>query len=79
LRSQALTYYLEVLFDESSPGEDRQSEMFSIQKAGLLAGQLAEKLNLRSRAVTIYRKLQDLLPVLRPSLEEKISKVQGHP
>jgi hypothetical protein len=53
--------------------------MFSIQKAGLLAGQLAEKLNLRSRAVTIYRKLQDLLPVLRPSLEEKISKVQGHP
>ena len=77
LRSQALTYYLEVLFDQSDPGEDRQSEIFSIQKAGLLAGQLAEKLDMRSQAVTIYRKLQDLLPVLR--LEEKISKAQGHP
>jgi TolA-binding protein len=74
LRSQALRYYLEVLFDESNPGEDRQSEIFSIQKAGLQAGLLAEKLNQRSQAVTIYRKLQDLLPVLR--LEEKISKAQ---
>jgi tetratricopeptide (TPR) repeat protein len=77
LRKQALTYYLEVLFDQSDPGEDRQSEIFSIQKAGLLAGQLAENLNMRSQAVTIYRKLQDLLPVLRPSLEEKISKAHG--
>jgi tetratricopeptide (TPR) repeat protein len=78
LRYQALTYYLEVFFDEGSPGEDRQAEIFSIQKAGLEAGRLAGELNQWKQAVRIYRRLGDLIPSQRESLEDKIAKARQH-
>jgi hypothetical protein len=42
-----------------------------IEKAGLDAGALAEELHEWSQASKIYERLQELLPSLRATLEEK--------
>jgi hypothetical protein len=50
--------------------------LFWTQKAGDVAGQLAETMEDWSHAKSIYQRMQKLLPVLRDSLEKKILKVQ---
>jgi exonuclease VII small subunit len=49
-----------------------------MEKAGLQAASAAEALSEWQQAINVYRRLEELLPPLRDSLEKKIANAQEH-
>jgi exonuclease VII small subunit len=49
-----------------------------MEKAGLQAAGVTEALGEWSQAMNVYRRLEELLPPLRGSLEKKIANAQEH-
>jgi len=77
LLQKALQNYLDVLYGNNlRDGESADS--FWVKKAGLQAASVAETLGEWPQAVNIYRRLEELLPPLRDSLEKKIANAQAH-
>jgi hypothetical protein len=56
--------------------EGESPDWFWVKKAGLEAARLAERLGDWPVAVNLYRRLQELLPPLRESLERKIQRAR---
>ncbi len=77
LLKQARDYYLDV-FLEKDLREGEKSDLFWLKKAGLEAARLTETLQEWPQAVSLYRRLQELLPPLKDSLEKKIERAQEH-
>jgi len=80
LLKQALDSYLFV-FDTWTGENLRDGEVadpFWVRKAGLQAAALSESLGEWAQAVNIYRRLEELLPPLKESLEKKIIAAQEH-
>jgi TolA-binding protein len=73
----ALNLYLDVLYNEKALHDDGSGNLLRwTQRAGLQAGDLAEVMEDWSHAKSIYQRLENVLPVLRPSLDKRILKVQ---
>jgi TolA-binding protein len=71
----ALQNYLDVLYGKNlRDGELANS--FWMEKAGLQAASVAEALGEWQQAMNVYRRLEELLPPLRGSLEKKIANAQ---
>jgi TolA-binding protein len=73
----ALQNYLDVLYGKNLH-DGEKPDSFWVKKAGLQAAALAEALGEWPQAVAVYRRLEDLLPPLRESLENKIAAAEGH-
>ncbi|MDW8308151.1 MAG: tetratricopeptide repeat protein [Verrucomicrobiales bacterium] len=71
----ALNHCLDVLYLKNLR-EGESPDWFWVKKAGLEAGRLAERLGEWSVAVNLYRRLQELMPPLRESLERKIQRAR---
>jgi TolA-binding protein len=77
LLQQALQNYLDVLYGKKlRDGEPADS--FWVKKAGLQAASVAETLGEWPQAVSVYRRLEELLPPLHDLLEKKIENAQEH-
>lgn len=73
----ALGSYLDVVYEKKlREGETRN--LFWVKKAGLEAARLVEAMQEWPQAVNLYRRLGELLPPLKESLERKIQKAQEH-
>jgi TolA-binding protein len=73
----ALQNYLDVLYGKNLR-DGEMPDSFWVKKAGLQAAGVAETLGEWTQAVAVYQRLEDLLPPLRESLENKIAAAQGH-
>jgi len=73
----ALQNYLDVLYGKNLR-DGEISDPFWMKKAGLQAAGAAETLGEWPQAVAVYQRLEDLLPPLRHSLENKIAAARGH-
>ena len=73
----ALDNYLRV-FNGGHLLKDQMPDPFWTKKAGLEAGRLAEKLQWWAQAIAVYRNLEEMLPALSASLENRIRKAQEH-
>jgi len=58
--------------------EGQEPDPFWMKEAGLKAGKLAEAMEDWETAIKVYKKLSELLPALRPSLEERRLKAEKH-
>lgn len=74
----ALSHCLDVLYLKNLR-EGESPDWFWVKKAGLEAARLAERLGDWPVAVSLYRRLQELLPPLRDSLERKIQRAREQP
>ena len=72
----ALDNYLDAFYYEKNLKAGERPDLFWVKKAGLEAARVAEALQEWTQAISIYRRLQDLLPMLRASLEQRILKAQ---
>ena len=73
----ALGNYLDVVYEKKlREGETRN--LFWVKKAGLEAARVAEAMQDWTQAMNLYRRLGELLPPLKESLERKIQKAQEH-
>ncbi len=77
LLQQALQSYLDVLY-EKNLRDGESADPFWVKKAGLQAASVVEELGEWPQAVNVYRRLEELLPPLRDSLEKKIADAQAH-
>jgi TolA-binding protein len=77
LLQQALQNYLDVLY-EKNLRDGESADPFWVKKAGLQAASVVEELGEWPQAVNVYRRLEELLPPLRDSLEKKIADAQAH-
>jgi TolA-binding protein len=77
LLQQALQNYLDVLYGKNLR-DGESADPFWIKKAGLQAADVAEMLGEWSQAVNVYRRLEELLPLLHDMLEKKIANAQEH-
>jgi TolA-binding protein len=77
LLQRALQNYLDVLYGENLR-DGEQANSFWMEKAGLQAAGVTEALGEWSQAMNVYRRLEELLPPLRGSLEKKIANAQEH-
>jgi TolA-binding protein len=73
----ALQNYLDVFYGKNLR-DGEMPDSFWVKKAGLQAAGVAETLGEWPQAVAVYRRLEELLPPLRGSLENKIAAAQGH-
>jgi TolA-binding protein len=73
----ALNNYVDVLH-QTNLRDDETADLFWVKKAGLQAAGVAETLGEWEQAVAVYRRLEDLLPPLRESLENKTAAARGH-
>jgi TolA-binding protein len=73
----ALQNYLDVLYGKNLH-DGEMPDLFWVKKAGLQAAGVAETLGEWAQAVAVYQRLEDLLPLLRESLENKIAAARGH-
>ena len=73
----ALQNYLDVFMGKILR-DGEMADSFWVKKAGLQAAGVAETLGEWAQAVAVYQRLEDLLPPLRESLENKIAAAQGH-
>jgi TolA-binding protein len=67
----ALTNCIDIFYNEK-----KKDDLFWVQKAGLEAAGLAERLQLWPQALNVYRDLQRCLPPLRDRLELKIRQAE---
>ena len=77
LLKQAQDHYLNVVLG-ANLRETESADPFWVKKAGLEAARVAEVLENWPQAVNLYRRLEELLPPLKESLEKKIAKAQQH-
>ena len=77
LLQRALQNYLDVLYGKNLR-DGEQANSFWMEKAGLQAASAAEALGEWQQAMNVYRRLEELLPPLRGSLEKKIANAQEH-
>ena len=77
LLQQALQNYLDVLYGKNLRNGET-ADPFWVKKAGLEAASVAETLDEWPQAVNVYRRLEELLPPLRDSLEKKIENARQH-
>ena len=75
LLQQALQNYLDVLYGKNLH-DDEPADPFWVKKAGLQAATVAEELGEWPQAVNVYRRLEELLPLLHDMLEKKIANAQ---
>jgi TolA-binding protein len=75
LLRDALRHYQRVFYDNSFLHKDEKPDLFWTRKAGMEAGRLAERLQMREYAINVYRGLQEMFPALR--LEDKIKTLQA--
>jgi TolA-binding protein len=73
----ALQNYLDVLYGKNLR-DGEMPDSFWVKKAGLQAAGVAEASGEWAQAVAVYQRLEDLLPPLRGSLENKIAAAQAH-
>jgi hypothetical protein len=70
-----LNHYLDVFYGKHlRPGE--QPDPFTMSRAGLEAGRLAETLHLWSQAANVYRRLQDTFPALAARTEKNLRRAR---
>lgn len=72
---QALSNLLEVVHG-TNRREGETPDQFWVKKAGLEAGALFERLGEWEQAEKLYGRLQDLLPVLRATMQKKIDQAR---
>ncbi|MGP8021511.1 MAG: tetratricopeptide repeat protein [Limisphaerales bacterium] len=77
LLQQALQNYLDVLYGKNLR-DSESADSFWVKKAGLQAAGVAETLDEWPQAVNVYRRLEELLPLLHDMLEKKIANAQEH-
>ena len=77
LLQQALQNYLDVLYGKNLR-DGEAADPFWVKKAGLQAASVAETLGEWPQAVNVYRRLEQLLPLLHDTLEKKIANAQEH-
>ena len=78
LLDQALQHYLNVVYEKNlDAAQGEKPDAFAFQKAGLEAARLVESQKQWDQAITLYQKLLQSLPVLRPTLEKKIAAVEA--
>ena len=77
LLQQALQNYLDVLYGKNLR-DGEAADPFWVKKAGLQAASVAETLGEWPQAVNVYRRLEELLPLLHDTLEKKIANAQEH-
>jgi len=78
LVDQALQHYLNVVFEKNlNTAKGERPDAFALQMAGFEAGRLVEAQKSWDQALKLYQKLLESLPVLRPTLEKKISAVEA--
>jgi len=73
----ALGNYLDVVYGKNLRDAETPHSHW-VKKAGLEAARLAEAVQEWTQAVNLYRRLGELLPPLKESLELKIQKAQEH-
>ena len=73
----ALQNYLDVLYGKNLH-DGEMPDSFWVKKAGLQAAGVAEASGEWAQAVAVYRRLEELLPPLRESLENKITAAREH-
>ena len=76
LQTNALNHYLDVL-DGRILRKDESPNPFWTKKAGMDAAQLASTINRWDIAAHIYERLIELLPTLRPMLQDRLLKAQA--
>ncbi len=76
LLREAVRNCLAVVYQENLREDRESANAFWIKRAGLDAGPLLERLGEFKQAEQLYRRLQDLLPPLRASLERKIEQLR---
>jgi len=76
LRQRALEQYLDVL-SRADLKEGERPDLFWIKESGLKAVRLATDMQQWSVAERVCARLLDLLPQMRPSLEDRILKIRG--
>jgi TolA-binding protein len=77
LLKQALQDYLDVFFRQDLR-EGEQPDLHWVKEAGYKAAHLAESFGDWTQAVRIYQNMQELLPQLRPALDNKILRAQNN-
>jgi TolA-binding protein len=77
LQQQALQNYLDVLYG-TNLRDGEPADSFWVKKAGLEAASVAETLGEWPQAVSVYQRLEQLLPPLRGLLEQKIENARAH-
>ena len=75
LLNTALQHYQRVFYDNGFLRHGEKLDPFWTRKAGMEAGRLAERLNLREHAIRVYQRLQQMFPPLR--LEDRIKALQA--
>jgi TolA-binding protein len=73
----ALQNYLDVLYGKNLR-DGEPADPFWVKRAGLQAANVTETLGEWPQAVNVYRRLEELMPPLRDSLEKKIANAQEH-
>ena len=71
----ALDHYLDLFYGKILR-EGESADPFWTKEAGLAAGKLLERLGRWDEAINIYRRLQEMLPVLRDQLNKRIESVR---
>ena len=79
LLKAALDQYTRVFYDRGflRPDKGEEPDRFWTRKAGLEAGRLAERLQLREQAINVYIRLHEMIPALH--FEEKIKALRVQP
>lgn len=77
LLKAAMDHYTRVFYDRKFLRTEKGEEpdRFWTRKAGLEAGRLAERLQLREQAINVYSRLQEMIPALH--FEEKIKALRA--
>lgn len=71
----ASRHYQRVFYDKDFLRAGEERDPFWTRKAGLQEGSLAERLQLRDHAISVYLRLQEMFPPLR--LDDKIKNLQA--
>lgn len=74
-RQPALQHYLNVAYEKNLRAGE-VADPFWVKRAGLEAAQVAEELELWDQALRLYEYLEELLPPLRPMLENRALKAR---
>lgn len=77
IQKRALDQYLDVFFQDKILRDGESPDLFWIKKAGLEAGRLAETLREWLPAIHVYERLRDLVPALRPRLDNKLDALRA--
>jgi TolA-binding protein len=76
LQHDALDYYLDVIYGKGASVEPKsEPDVYWVNRAGLSAGALAERLQIFPQARRIYERLRETLPSLRETWDKKLESL----